>query len=381
MDRNYPKEKRNLVYEIYVNENLEGKLDLSDFKNLYDIYVSCYLDKKELEITNQNENAKIVKLRDVQEYISTKYPTKQSKIEVVELEIIDKHLEGGLRLNDFINLKYLDCGENVLTSLDVSDCKKLEELLCYGNRLTSLDVSNLIHLKKIISQNNRLVNINYPTSNPENLIFINVGNNNLARQPITIFSKYSNLKSLIIGSDTGKREKQNFYNRFNGSLEDLKNLKKLEFLDIESTDINSGLEYLPDSLEKILCSGKLVNQLKNHLIEDENSYNYQSWRKANYELVISAWREKVTELEEELQMEREEAEESAKAMDNFYRQNPPREDLALQNILQEISVDYLTTHRENKQLKKENEQLADSLIAVREFEAEVEFILVEEVNK
>lgn len=80
-------------------------------------------------------------------------------------------------------------------------------------------------------------------------------------------------------------------------------------------------------------------------------------------------------------MECEEAEEMQKRMDNFYRQNPPREDLALQNILQEISVDYLTTHRENKQLKKENEQLADSLIAVREFEAEVEFILVEEVNK
>lgn len=87
------------------------------------------------------------------------------------------------------------------------------------------------------------------------------------------------------------------------------------------------------------------------------------------------------ELEAELQMECEEAEEMQKRMDNFYRQNPPREDLALQNILQEISVDYLTTHRENKQLKKENEQLADSLIAVREFEAEVEFILVEEVNK
>jgi len=39
---------------------------------------------------------------------------------------------------------------------------------------------------------------------------------------------------------------------------------------------------------------------------------YQSWRKDNYELIISAWQKKVTKLEAELQMEREEAEKALK---------------------------------------------------------------------
>jgi len=48
-------------------------------------------------------------------------------------------------------------------------------------------------------------------------------------------------------------------------------------------------------------------------------------------------------------------------MDNFYRQNPPREDLALKNILSEISDDYLEISRENQQLKEENERLKNQL--------------------
>jgi hypothetical protein len=34
LDRNYPKEIRNLVYEIYLDKKLEGVLDLSGFEEL-----------------------------------------------------------------------------------------------------------------------------------------------------------------------------------------------------------------------------------------------------------------------------------------------------------------------------------------------------------
>ena len=40
----------------------------------------------------------------------------------------------------FPNLKYLDCGHNNLTSLDLSGNKKLEKLNCDYNKLTSLDL-------------------------------------------------------------------------------------------------------------------------------------------------------------------------------------------------------------------------------------------------
>jgi len=48
-----------------------------------------------------------------------------------------------------------------------------------------------------------------------------------------------------------------------------------------------------------------------------------------------------------------------KAMDNFYQQNPPREDIRLKNILQQFEEKYLKLNKENKlqdQVIKELEQ-------------------------
>ena len=50
----------------------------------------------------------------------------------------------------FPNLKYLDCGHNNLTSIDLSGNKKLEKLNCDYNKLTSLDSSKNTKLKKLL---------------------------------------------------------------------------------------------------------------------------------------------------------------------------------------------------------------------------------------
>jgi hypothetical protein len=57
-------------------------------------------------------------------------------------------------------------------------------------------------------------------------------------------------------------------------------------LNIDSTDINSGLEYLPDSLEKISCDGKLSIPFKNYVSNGrELWYDYSVWRKDNLDLI------------------------------------------------------------------------------------------------
>jgi hypothetical protein len=61
----------------------------------------------------------------------------------------------------------------------------------------------------------------------------------------------------------------------------------------------------------------------------------------------SSLKEKVVELEEILTIERETNQASAEAMDKFYRQNPPREDLALQNTLLELGEEYFLTLNNN----------------------------------
>ncbi len=39
-------------------------------------------------------------------------------------------------------LNYLNCSENKLTSLDISSCTRMDNLLCFSNQLTSLDIRN-----------------------------------------------------------------------------------------------------------------------------------------------------------------------------------------------------------------------------------------------
>ncbi|CAG8765914.1 252_t:CDS:1, partial [Ambispora leptoticha] len=58
-------------------------------------------------------------------------------------------------------------------------------------------------------------------------------------------------------TDKKERINKNIYNRFFGSLENLKGLTNLTELDINATDIDNGLEYLPtENLYMFYCASK-----------------------------------------------------------------------------------------------------------------------------
>ncbi|CAG8455788.1 26230_t:CDS:10 [Gigaspora margarita] len=177
---NYPNKKAS---KIYINKQLEGELDLKDYKDLEKAYISLKVDKKSQE----------------------EYNTKEKREQITELHINKKDLEGSLNLSDFVNLTRLSCFHNKLTELDLTGLTKLE-------------------------------------------------NNNLPEQDLSVFGRFSNLEYLYIGNGDKNKIKQNIYNHFTGSLKPLKNLTKLKELNISNTDIDSGLECLPDSLERLECS-------------------------------------------------------------------------------------------------------------------------------
>ncbi len=56
-------------------------------------------------------------------------------------------------------IEYLDCGNNNLTSLDVSGCTALTDLDCWGNNLTSLDISKNTALTWLLCSNNNLTSL------------------------------------------------------------------------------------------------------------------------------------------------------------------------------------------------------------------------------
>jgi len=97
-----------------------------------------------------------------------------------------------------VNLRYLNCSDNQLTNLDLSQCSNLEELSCYNNQFTSVDFLNTL-------------------SQPEKLEYLAIFNNNIQSTDIAYFSKFVNLRVLEIstglrGLELGKRNK--FYGSF-----------------------------------------------------------------------------------------------------------------------------------------------------------------------
>lgn len=88
-------------------------------------------------------------------------------------------------------LEYLECYNNQLTSLDVSKNTALTRLECYNNQLTSLDVSNNTALTELVCQYNQLTLLD--VSNNAALTELSCGGNQLASLDV---SKNTKLKYL-----------------------------------------------------------------------------------------------------------------------------------------------------------------------------------------
>ncbi|KXN68582.1 hypothetical protein CONCODRAFT_9180 [Conidiobolus coronatus NRRL 28638] len=99
------------------------------------------------------------------------------------------------------------------------------------------DLQIFNQLANIGAARNYLTSFDYSRLNPQTLRSLNVVRNKLEKTDIEVFSLLVNLEDLEIEG-----------NKFYGSLESLKNCTKLESLIIHCTDINRGIEYLPNSL-------------------------------------------------------------------------------------------------------------------------------------
>ncbi len=68
------------------------------------------------------------------------------------------------------SLNFLRCDSNMLTRLDVSNNTALHFLHCQNNSLTSIDVSNNTALTRLYCENNHLVNLNIKNGNNTNIV-------------------------------------------------------------------------------------------------------------------------------------------------------------------------------------------------------------------
>ena len=110
----------------------------------------------------------------------------------------------------FPNLEKLDCAENQLTSLDVSQNTALQDLNCSQNNLTSLDVRSNAALINLVCWKNQLTSLDV-SNNPElkflncdqnQLTSLNVENTSIYRSnPYSGFHAQNNTYPIAVGSD------------------------------------------------------------------------------------------------------------------------------------------------------------------------------------
>jgi hypothetical protein len=180
----------------------------------------------------------------LQEYINKKYPTKESRQKIKETLVLRF-------FGEEMNSRFLE-------SVNNGETRPLEEILVFpsdqGLKESSLDLSDFTSLEEIVLSGFGLTKVDFLNTipNPKKVSFIDVNGNNIKPTDIEIFSRFVNVKSLMLGT-AGKSV---YRNRFYGSFKSFQNLTKLESICIEATDVNRGLEYLPTSLVEAISQAK-----------------------------------------------------------------------------------------------------------------------------
>jgi hypothetical protein len=104
-------------------------------------------------------------------------------------------------------------------------------------------MENLIGLEisyNCLTSLDSLFNCDFPS-----LEFFNSSGNYHGPCDVSKFSKFKNLKVISIN-----------YSNFYGSLKSLKDLDNLSQIEITETNINEGLEYLPNNVKYVNCNTK-----------------------------------------------------------------------------------------------------------------------------
>ena len=109
-------------------------------------------------------------------------------------------------IENFTNLKFLDCSSNVIEDLDARPLTNLQTLICSSNRFISLNIAGLSNLNRLVAESILLTNIDL--SGLQNLKEIEFNNGTLTSLDLkglisleSISCRYNQLKSISNISD------------------------------------------------------------------------------------------------------------------------------------------------------------------------------------
>ena len=96
---------------------------------------------------------------------------------VTNLDVSSQNIADLIGIEDFSSLQYLDCSNNQLTRLELTNVSSLTNLLCSDNQLKKLDLSNMPEMHELECSNNQLTRLTI-TKMPK-LHYINCSSNRL----------------------------------------------------------------------------------------------------------------------------------------------------------------------------------------------------------
>jgi Leucine-rich repeat (LRR) protein len=335
-----------------------------------------------------------------QNWLNLNYPL-EIRNQVKELPLVNLNLQGALQLSGFPNLERIYCADNKLTSLECYNCPKLKTILTNRNQLTNLTLKNCPNITKLVANKNQLTSLDFLSDlASEKLELLNISGNNISESDLTPFTDLTNLRHLGLGNWYKKVINQEIYNRLVGSLEPLANMNRLEELDLAGTDVTSGWEHLPSSLQTLYLFSKerpdsqvqiIADQLKQYgetakdrheddnfallLIKYKNEKQIQELKKEKEHFVeqqkeISYLELRVNELTDLIKEQKE------KIIQDFLTLFPEQE----QSLLKEL----ITIHLEFTKAKKQGLSFADSRSKRdklrNELENKLQTILIEKIE-
>ena len=148
----------------------------------------------------KDDGEAVTKFRKFVEYtLGAQTVTVYGKVTVLNCE---NNQLTSLNVSNNTVLTFLDCSSNQLSSLEVSNNKKLEKLYCRSNQLTSLDISNNKELEILWCNNNQLTTLN--VSNNVKLWFLSCHDNQLTSLDVsknTLFEQLFCYNNKISGAN------------------------------------------------------------------------------------------------------------------------------------------------------------------------------------
>ena len=79
---------------------------------------------------------------------------------ITNLDVAGKNISNLTGIEDFLLLENLDCSDNKLTVLNISQNTNLEEIYCNNNQLTVLSIDTLTGLVRLWCFSNQLLDLN-----------------------------------------------------------------------------------------------------------------------------------------------------------------------------------------------------------------------------